>query len=97
LDASSSRHTMTQGGGKFIFRYRSVITGELANCVPIFRGTPRTAFLFFAVFCAVQRLSNQNPTTIQPKSAQHHANNVESNGYPTEKQPKSMIEHVGCC
>ncbi|HIF6100477.1 TPA: hypothetical protein ACX3GU_004780, partial [Vibrio parahaemolyticus] len=34
LDASASRHTMTQGGGKFIFRYRSVITGELANCVP---------------------------------------------------------------
>ena len=26
---------MTQGGGKYISRNRSVISGELANCVPM--------------------------------------------------------------
>lgn len=35
LDASAVRHTMTQGGGKYISRNRSVISGELANCVPM--------------------------------------------------------------
>ncbi len=35
LDASAARHTMTQGGGEYISGNRSVISGELANGVPM--------------------------------------------------------------
>ena len=46
---------MTQGGGKYISRNRSVITGELANCVPM------RLIASLMEFTRLMRIQQQNP------------------------------------
>lgn len=73
---------MTQGGGKFIFRYRSVITGELANCVP-------KKICSHNEKLTVQRESNRKTTTIQRLSNQNQLNTMRITLNPTAVQRKN--------